>query len=162
LTVTQLIAQTLGTVVSGWKQSRSVWTQLIVFGILWIPTVILSFVNNTNFQHSSQLNSALPITLNALLNFGFGYSSTIFYHLVHADEEQAAATAAAASQDANVSTGGVITVLRQEDVDDDNIMDHSPHHDPHIASRVLGSWKQLGAMIGSLIAYFLVVNGAIS
>jgi hypothetical protein len=138
MTVTQLIAQTLGAVASGWKQSRSVAGQLIVFGILWIPTVVLSFVNNTDFQHASQRNSAVPITLNALLNFAYGYSSTVFYHLVHA------AAAAVPEGEATNERGG------------------SSGSDPHIASRVLGSWNQLGAMIGSLIAFFLVENGAIS
>ena len=121
LTVTQLIAQTFGTMTSGYKQWKNVTLQLTIFVVLWIPTVILSFVNDTNFQHTNQVHSAVPITLNALLNFLYGYSSTTFYHLVHA-----------------------------KDIDD-----------PHVASRVLGSWNQLGAMLGSLIAYFLVTNGAI-
>jgi hypothetical protein len=159
LTVTQLIGQTLGTIISGWKQSRSVWVQLTVFGILWIPTVILSLINNTTFQTSSQLHSAVPITLNALLNFGYGYSSTIFFHLVHADEAAAAAAA--------VVNGTLITTTAPPPAsnNDDTMIHHPPlhcHHDPHIASRVLGSWKQLGAMLGSLIAYLLVVNGVIS
>jgi hypothetical protein len=121
LTVTQLIAQTCGTITSGWRQWRSVSLQLTIFVLLWIPTVTLSFVNDTDFQHANQTHSAVPITLNALLNFLYGYSSTTFYHLVHARDND----------------------------------------DPHVASRVLGSWNQLGAMLGSLIAYFLVTNGAI-
>ncbi|KAG7370090.1 hypothetical protein IV203_027836 [Nitzschia inconspicua] len=141
LTVTQLIAQTLGALASGWKQSRSVCLQLLVFGILWIPTVVLSFINDTEFQSASQAHSAVPITLNALLNFSYGYSRTVFYHLVHAD-----ATAGAAVLDETSET----------------VQRRSSGNDPHIASRVLGSWNQLGAMIGSLFAYVLVEKGAIS
>lgn len=137
LTVTQLIGQTLGALASGWKQNRSVWLQLLLFGVFWIPTVVLSFVNDTAFQRVSQLHSAVPITLNAVLNFGYGYSSTTFYHLVHAE-----ATAMAETSSLSSSSSSSI--------------------DPHIASRVLGSWNQLGAMIGSLIAYLLVENGAIA
>ena len=140
LTVTQLVAQTLGTILSGWKQNRSVWLQLFVFTVLWIPTVTLSFINNAEFQHSNQMHSGVPIALNALVNLAYGYSSTTFYHLVNAD----AASAPEGS-------------CEEED-------DH-PHKgkdDPHIASRVLGSWNQLGAMTGSLVAYILVQQGAIS
>jgi hypothetical protein len=144
LTVTQLIAQTLGTMLSGWKQFRSVWIQLMVFATLWIPMVIFSFLNNTDFQHSNQMHSAVPITLNASLNLAYGYSSTTFYHLVHTS-----AASAAAGEDGD------------DDIDENQ--SHTSNKDEaHIASRVLGSWNQLGAMTGSLVAYFLVQHGAVS
>ena len=152
LTVTQLIGQTLGAMASGWKQYRNVWLQLAIFGVLWIPTVLLSFVNNRDFQHTNQLHSAVPIALNAVLNFVYGYSSTTFYHLVHAD---AAAAASSVSEDPDND---------HDDGEHDNHQNNTNNSgsNPHLASRVLGSWNQLGAMLGSLIAYFLVEKGAIS
>jgi hypothetical protein len=121
--------------VSGWKQCRHVWIQLLVFASLWIPTAALSFANSGEFQHSNQMHSAVPITFNALLNFAYGYSSTTFYHLVHTDASKG---------------------------DENNEKKELKIDDPHIASRVLGSWNQLGAMLGSLIAYGLVEKGVIS
>ena len=165
LTVTQLIGQTLGAMASGWKQYRQVGWQLGLFTVLWLPTVILSFVNNESFQESNQLHSAVPITLNAMLNFVYGYSSTTFYHLVHAD------AAAAASVLPSTSSATEDEVLEAEISDHENNSHDEGYHennstnnnnDPHVASRVLGSWNQLGAMLGSLVAYALVENGAIS
>lgn len=132
LTVTQLIGQTLGIVLSGFKQYRHIWLQFTVFALLWIPTVALSFVNDTSFQSTSQANSAVPITLNALLNFVYGYSSTTMFHLVHAD---ASASAVGKSSDEGKNS--------------------------HLASMVMGTWHQVGAMLGSLVAYFLVDRGVV-
>jgi len=177
LTVTQLLGQTLGIVFSGYYQNTSVVAQLILFVLLWIPTVTLSIVNNTDFQ-SIQQHSAVPITINALLQFLYGYSSTTFFHLVN--REASASQASSNDDSAEIVRDGRGLVpespieldhkQQQDDPNPDEINDGEVYDDdddddgddPHIASRILGTYNQIGAMMGSLVAYFLVEYKVIS
>jgi hypothetical protein len=115
LTVSQLLAQTLGILLSGKWQYSNVWIQILAVVVVWIPTVVFSIVNDEAF-HETQVHAALPITFSAILNFLYGYSSTTFFHLV-------------ASKSAEKSQS---------------------------AARVMGTWHQVGAMVGSLVGYFLI------
>jgi hypothetical protein len=81
LTVSQILAQTFGILLSGKWQYSKVWIQILAVVVVWIPTVVLSILNDEVF-HETQVNAVLPITLIVILNFLYGYSTTNFFHLV--------------------------------------------------------------------------------
>jgi len=132
LVVAMLMAQTCGIVLSAVWQCQRIWIHVAVFCVFWIPTVILSIVNDTTF-HTLPANSAVPIVLNAVCNFLFGYSSTALFHMV------------------------------EHNNDDDNDSDDNglPKQSSQVVARVMGTWSQVGAMVGGLIAFFLVQYKAI-
>eukprot|EP00533_Pseudo-nitzschia_delicatissima_P002243 CAMPEP_0116106060 /NCGR_PEP_ID=MMETSP0327-20121206/15421_1 /TAXON_ID=44447 /ORGANISM="Pseudo-nitzschia delicatissima, Strain B596" /LENGTH=489 /DNA_ID=CAMNT_0003598621 /DNA_START=20 /DNA_END=1489 /DNA_ORIENTATION=+ len=84
LTISQLVAQTIGITMTGIERLRSekLYALLVVSSLVWIPLVVLSVVNNTSNFHSLQQNAALPITLNAIFNLLYGYLSTTCFQVV--------------------------------------------------------------------------------
>jgi hypothetical protein len=163
LIVFQLVAQTLGVLVSssGGSSSGQNWLykdknvavqcQLgCFFLLLWIPMVFLSLNNEMKF------GIGLPISLNTLLNFSYGYCNTSWFHLLvnhqhqelhqhhhHWNEDKGDAVDSITTTNEMKclkSIGGVSTTS---------------------AVRIMGTWHQIGATIGSAIAFGLIQGGAI-
>ena len=84
LTISQLVAQTIGISITGILSLRTErLTALLIVGILiWIPVVVLSIMNPLDSFSSRQENATLPIVLNALFQFLYGYLSTTCFQVV--------------------------------------------------------------------------------
>ena len=84
LTISQLVAQTIGIAMTGIQSLRSErLTALLIASILaWIPTVVLSVVNQTDSFHSLQEHAAVPIAFNFVFNLLYGYVSTTCFQVV--------------------------------------------------------------------------------
>jgi hypothetical protein len=162
LIVFQLVAQTLGVLVSssGGSSSGQSWLyngknvtvqrQLGCFFLfLWIPMVLLSLNNEIKF------GIGIPISLNTLLNFSYGYCNTSWFHLLvnhHQEHYQH-------HHHWNEGKGDAV---------DSIAMTNKMTYPKNIGSvstasavRIMGTWHQIGATIGSAIAFGLVQSAAI-
>lgn len=87
LTISQLVAQTVGIAATGIRSLKSEKLTLWLVGtvLIWIPIVVLSILND-NFPsfHGNQAGAAAPITFNAIFNLLYGYVSTTCFQVVGA------------------------------------------------------------------------------
>lgn len=163
LIVFQLVAQTLGVLVSSSGSSSSgqnwlykdknvaVQRQLGCFFIfLWIPMVFLSLNNEIKF------GIGLPISLNTLLNFSYGYCNTSWFHLLvnhqHQEHHQH-------HHHWNEGEGDAVDSITM--TNEMKYLKNIGGVSTTSAVRIMGTWHQIGATIGSAIAFGLVQSGAI-
>jgi len=163
LIVFQLVAQTLGVLVSSSGSSSSgqnwlykdknvaVQRQLGCFFLfLWIPMVFLSLNNEIKF------GIGLPISLNTLLNFSYGYCNTSWFHLLvnhqHQEHHQH-------HHHWNEGEGDAVDSITM--TNEMKYLKNIGGVSTTSAVRIMGTWHQIGATIGSAIAFGLVQSGAI-
>jgi len=163
LIVFQLVAQTLGVLVSSSGSSSSgqnwlykdknvaVQRQLGCFFLfLWIPMVFLSLNNEIKF------GIGLPISLNSLLNFSYGYCNTSWFHLLvnhqHQEHHQH-------HHHWNEGEGDAVDSITM--TNEMKYLNNIGGVSTTSAVRIMGTWHQIGATIGSAIAFGLVQSGAI-
>ena len=107
-----------------------------------------------SFKGGATYGIGIPIAWNAVLNFVHGYCNTIWFHLLVSYQHRHPD-----SDDDNDDEGAAVTAI--------TVMKETAHNiDGDRASttsavRVMGTWHQIGATVGSAIAFGLVQNAAI-
>lgn len=155
LIVFQLVAQSLGVLASSShgngagqnflykEQHLAAGYQLASFFLLlWIPMVSLSLKHQKNF------GIGVPIFFNTFINFAYCYCNTSWFHmLVHDRNQQHHYEHHHSNEGRGDSFASII--LRDE-------MKHLNGVSTMSSVRVMGTWHQIGATIGSAIAFGLI------
>ena len=154
LIVFQLVAQTLGVFASsrsskssGQTTNDTVKCQLrSFFLLLWVPLVFLSLSNQKKF------GVMIPIFLNTLLNFAYTYCNTLWFHFsVHRHKEHYRPIGGKDDTVASINKANEPTHLNNAGAAVSTTS----------AARIMGTWHQIGAMLGSAIAFVIVQSETI-
>lgn len=162
LIVFQLVAHTLGVLASsrGGITSGETTTKIIqcqlgsFFLFLWIPMVFFSLSKEKRF------GVTIPIVWNTLLNFTYAYCNTSWFHVSvhhhHHQEQQY-------SHSIGDSTNDTFISVSEEESSDSLYSSNNTDEAVSTTSavRIMGTWHQIGATFGSVVAFAMIQSAAI-